>query len=444
MRKSYLLVIAMMVTSFLGNVQAQVPNCTTNISPANTAQNVNNNPYVTLKWDPAPGATSYDVYLSAKTPPTQLIANVSIDSFNLADAAYATVYYWYVVPRNANGAAVGCNTNTTTFTTIAAPPAPSNDNCFGAITISPSVINGTTIGATQSMPATVCNSTTGTADDDVWYQFTSTAPETIKFTMTGSSSFDGVLEAFTGSCGSLTSLTCSDSTQYGGMEEITINTTPGITYYFRVYGFYGNLSSRGTFTLSRSASVTPINLLSFKGEHQNKSNVLIWATASEQNNNGFELQYSSDGVHFDKLSFISSKAINGNSSSTLTYQFNDARALSGNAYYRLKQIDVDGKFSYSNIVVLKGARSTALSLSNLHPNPARNVLNITIDAPANNTVFIEISDMTGKVLRHQQTTILSGENSLPVDVAGLASGSYFIKAISSTGDQTSVRKFVKE
>jgi hypothetical protein len=444
MRKSYLLVIAMMITCFLGNVQAQAPNCTTNISPANTAQNVNNNPYVTLKWAPVAGATSYDVYLSAKTPPTQLIANVLTDSFNIADLAYATVYYWYVVPRNADGAAVGCNSNTTTFTTIAAPPAPSNDNCIGAITIGPSAINGTTIGATQSMPATVCNSTTGTADDDVWYQFTATAPETIVFTMTGSSSFDGVLEAFTGSCGSLTTLTCSDSTQYGGMEQITINTTAGLTYYFRVYGFYGNLSSRGTFTLSRTASVTPINLLSFKGEHQTKSNVLIWATASEQNNNGFELQYSSDGVHFDKLSFISSKAINGNSSSKLTYQFNDARALSGNAYYRLKQIDVDGKFSYSNIVLLKGARANALSLSNLHPNPARNILNITIDAPANNTVSIEIRDMTGKLLRHQQTTVLSGENSLPVDVAGLASGSYFIKAISSTGDQTSVRKFVKE
>ena len=444
MKKIYSFLIAINLLIFAGNVQAQVPSCTTNLSPANFSTNLNPQPYITLKWTAAAGATSYDIYLSSKIPPTQLIANVSSDTFNLTTAAYNTTYYWYVVPRNASGPATGCGASPWVFVTGAPPPPPSNDDCSGATTISTTPISGTTLEATQSQPATPgCTAFIGTADDDVWYQFTALSTGPLVISMTGSSSFDGVVEAFAGSCGSLTSLTCSDSSGQGGTENLTINAVSGTNYKFRVYSYGGTTSDRGTFTIS-VAGPLPVTLLSFKGNHDVNKNIISWTTATEQNNTGFELQYSSNGTSFDPLSFVNSKAVNGNSSSELSYVFTDTRLLSGTAYYRLQQIDKDGRSSYSNIISLKGEKVNALTLSNLYPNPTRNKLNLMIAAPVNDMVKIEILDITGKIVKQQINTIIIGDNKVPIDVAALPAGSYFIKAVGNNGYQTAVSKFVKE
>ena len=445
MKKFYTLFIAVLLISFFCNVQAQVPNCATNISPANTSTNIDPYPYITFKWNAVSGAISYDVYVSIKVPPKQLVGTTTSDTFNFIDASYSTTYYWYVVPKNANGDAIGCvSTSATSFTTIPPPPPPPNDNCSGASNVLSVPLNGTTLGATQSQPADLCNGYTGTANDDVWYQFTPLSTGIIIVTLTGNGSFDGVVEVFSGTCGSLTSLACSDSSQAGGTEQISMTVTAGINYKIRVYDFYANLSSRGTFSISATGVTLPITLLSFKGVRQGNKNILQWSTATEQNNQGFELQYSSDGNNFDRLSFINSKAINGNSSSILSYEFADARSLSVTAYYRLKQIDKDGRSSYSNIIFLKGEKINAITLSNVYPNPAKNKLNVTIAAPANDKIKLEIRDLAGKVVMQQATRIINGDNILSLDVNALPSGSYFIKAVGANGSQTRVSKFIKE
>jgi len=445
MKKFYsLLITIFLLTSYL-NIQAQVPNCTTNISPANAAINIDPYPYITFKWNAAAGATSYDIYIGTKLPPSQLIGTTTSDTFNFINASYSTTYYWYVVPKNANGDAIGCvSTATTSFTTIPQLPPPPNDNCSGATNISTVPLNGTTLGATQSQPADLCSGYTGTANDDVWYQFTPLSTGTIVITMTGNGSFDGVLEVFSGACGSLTSLDCSDSSQGGGTEQITMNVTAGTNYRVRVYDFYANLSNMGTFSISAAGVPLPITLLNFKGERQGNNNILQWSTASEQNNQGFEIQYSSDGTNFDRLSFVNSKANNGNSSSILNYEYTDTRLLSGNAYYRLKQIDKDGRSSYSNIILLKGDKINAITLSNIYPNPAKNKLNVTLASPANDKINIEIRDLSGKLVMRQASKIMSGNNNLSLEVASLPAGSYFIKVIDNNGSQTSISKFVKE
>ncbi len=269
--------------------------------------------------------------------------------------------------KNADGAPTGCVSSATSFITSPPPAQPSNDNCDGATNISTMPLTCTTLGATQSRPAAFCGEYTGIANDDVWYQFTPIGNGTIIVSLTGNGSFDGVLEAFSGSCGSLTSLTCSDTSQAGGSEKITMNVTSGTTYKIRIYGFYADLRNRGTFSISATGSPLPITLLSFKGEHHADKNVLHWSTATELNNQGFELQYSADGNNFNKLAFINSKAINGNRSTILSYEFADARPLSGNSWYRLKQVDKDGQSSFSNILLLKGEKINAITLSIMYP-----------------------------------------------------------------------------
>ena len=444
MKKFYSLIITIFLLNSYVNTQAQ-PTCTTNISPVNTAINVDPYPSITFKWTPVAGATSYDIYVSTKIPPKQLVGTTTADSFNFIDAAYNTTYYWSVVPRNASGTAIGCiSSYTTSFTTITPPPPPPNDNCSGAINLSAGLLNGNTLGATQSQPADLCSGYTGTANDDVWYQFTPLSSGPITISITGNGSFDGVLEVFSGACGSLTSLDCSDSSQGGGTEQITMNVTAGTNYRVRVYDFYANLSNMGTFSISAAGVPLPITLLNFKGERQGNNNVLIWSTASEQNNQGFEIQYSSDGTNFDRFSFVNSKANNGNSASILNYEYTDTRLLSGNAYYRLKQIDKDGKSSYSNIILLKGDKINAITLTNIYPNPAKNKLNVSLASPANDKIILEIRDLTGKLVMRQASKIMSGNNNLSLEVASLPAGSYFIKVIDNNGSQTSISKFVKE
>jgi hypothetical protein len=440
MKKTFTLIILFLCFT---SIKAQVPNCTTNVSPANASTNVSPTPYITLKWNPVPGAVLYNVYFEAKIPPTTLAATVLTDSVNIYNTDYSSIYYWYVVPVNGSGSAIGCGTNTTTFITSPPPPAPFNDDCSGATDLS-TTQTGTTLGATQSQPADPCGGYTGSADDDVWYQFTALTTGQVLVTLDGNSNFDGVLEVFKGNCGSLTYVSCSDVTQKGGSEAVTINALAGTSYKIRVYSFGPNLSDRGGFTISAAGSPLPISLLSFKGEHVGNNNLLSWSTATELNNQGFEIQYSFNGKDFRKLGFVNSKQNSGNSSSLLNYQYTDTKAIGGNVYYRLMQVDKDGSFKYSNVILVKGSLINVLSLNAVYPNPAKDKLNLIISSPVNNSINVIITDLAGKIVRRQAFSVLNGGNNLDFDVSSLPAGSYFIKAICANGCETSVNKFVKE
>ena len=441
MKKLYLLAF---VSFIFCNLSAQSPGCTTNLSPVNQATNVSPSPNVTFKWNPVAGAVSYDVYVSTKIPPKQLVGTSVSDSFNFYNADYSTIYYWYVVPKNASGAAIGCSSSATSFVTSAPPPPPGNDDCFGATDLSSTIIDGSTLGGTQSSPAIACGGYAGTADDDVWYQFTALTTGSVMVTMNGSGTFDGVLQAYRGDCSSLVSLNCSDTAQAGGREQMTINVIAGTNYKIRVYSYGGQITDRGDFRISASGSALPISLLSFKGEHSGNQNILTWATANELNNAGFEVQYSFNRTDFRKLGFVNSKSANGNSSSVLNYQYVDNKAPGGNVYYRLRQIDKDGQSSYSNVILIKGEKINALTLNMIYPNPAKNTLNLVVSSPENNNISIMITDIAGKKVYQQGFSLINGGNNLDLDIAKLPAGTYFLKAACNNGCKTAVSKFVKE
>ncbi|MEO5907774.1 MAG: T9SS type A sorting domain-containing protein [Ginsengibacter sp.] len=444
MKKMFSLIILFF---FLANVQAQGPGCTTNLLPVDGAINVNPYPSVTFQWTPFPGAVSYDIYVSTKVPTKQLIGNTSTDSFEFINGNYNTTYYWYAVPKDAAGnpfSTGSCSSSRTSFTTSATPPPPANDNCSGALDISSAILNGSTVGATQSMPAIVCNGFTGTANDDIWYQFTAHSSGTAMITMNGDPGFDGVLEVFSGACGSLTSLTCSDTSQQGGSEQILLNVTAGTNYKVRVYNFFSTLSTRGTFTIEATGSTLSVSFIYFRGASVGNENVLSWATATEENNKGFQVQYSFDGNHFSNMSFVNSKATNGTSSSTLNYQYSDSKSLGENVYYRLVQVDKDGHTTYSNIILIKGDKAKSLRLNAIYPNPAKNYLNLIVSSPVHNQINVMITDVTGKTVQKQSFSIVEGGNNLDMNIIKLPAGSYFVKAICNNGCETSVSKFVKQ
>lgn len=125
---------------------------------------------------------------------------------------------------------------------------PSNDNCAGAITLTQSAtcqtVSGDVTGGTESMPS--C-SPGGDANNDVWYKFTSTSPDFF-IEVTGSSSFDVVVEAFSGTCGNLTSEICMDNFS-NGTENIDATQNPLATYYLRVYEYNPGTPATTTFDI---------------------------------------------------------------------------------------------------------------------------------------------------------------------------------------------------
>ena len=193
-----------------------------------------------------------------------------------------------------------------------------------------------------------------------------------------------------------------------------------------------------------NTNTLPVTLLNFSGEINNKQNLLHWVTATELNNTGFEVQRSSDGNNFSKIDFVNTKAINGNSNSNLNYDFIDENYSSATNYYRLKQIDKDGKVSYSNIVVLKDNNALASSLSVVYPNPAKNILNVKIASQNDSKVTLLIIDINGKTLHKKVTNVGNGESIVQLNISDLSAGNYYLKLICTNGCENAVMKFVKQ
>ena len=191
-------------------------------------------------------------------------------------------------------------------------------------------------------------------------------------------------------------------------------------------------------------STLPVSISSFTGERRNTVNVLNWSTATEVNNKAFQLQRSADGRDFSTIATIASLAENGNSSTALNYAYTDEKALKGNNYYRLVQVDKDGKTATSSVVLIKGQKTDKLEISTIYPNPVTTKLNMQVAAEKAGAVNFVITDINGKVVLQQNIQVQEGNNNIQIGVANLINGNYFIKAVCAEGCETAVKKFSKQ
>lgn len=188
---------------------------------------------------------------------------------------------------------------------------------------------------------------------------------------------------------------------------------------------------------------TPVSLITFSGYRQGNSNILKWTTASEQNNKGFQIERSADGLNFSSIGFINSLAQSGNSSSELNYSFTDYNLSGSKQYYRLRQLDLDGNAKLSNVILIKENISDVFDISGIFPNPVNSELNITVNSPMNEKIILQISDMNGKIVIQRSSVAGIGSNTISTDVSALRNGIYVIKVLSSSGE-TATGKFVRQ
>jgi len=168
--------------------------------------------------------------------------------------------------------------------------------------------------------------------------------------------------------------------------------------------------------------VLPIELLNFNVNMIDLTQVdLTWQTATEINNNYFTIERSRNGINWEALNKVDGA---GNSSSLLSYQSTDKRPYLGISYYRLKQMDFDGQFEYSQIksVNIKNSRNSNIEI---FPNPTVN--QITIVGNLNELKEINIYNIVGQNVTTLTKQIENNGHESKIDLSQLNAGIYYVK-----------------
>lgn len=185
------------------------------------------------------------------------------------------------------------------------------------------------------------------------------------------------------------------------------------------------------FNQPRFAGVPLPVQMNFSGTSERNYNLLNWVTYQESYNSHFELHRSSDGVDFSKIATVPTKAPYGTSTSKLSYTYSDNSFVASKNYYRLKQVDINGRQVYSPVVMLQNVRNNAnFSVS---PNPATNNIQVTVPESG----VISIIDINGKVIHTVDVVSMS-----TLDVSGYSAGAYFVnfKGETTSGSLRFIKK----
>jgi hypothetical protein len=199
--------------------------------------------------------------------------------------------------------------------------------------------------------------------------------------------------------------------------------SPNTTYYITVDGFAGNNCDFDIRITGAVGVLLPTTLIDFSGINFGHYNLLKWVTEKEIDNDYFELQRSQDGIQFNKITMIN--AI-GTSSSTQYYQYSDNHPYDDWNYYRLKQVDNNLAYQYSDIIALYNGNSEAgVSLS---PNPATNEVSFDYRGIDLKEDFrVEIVDVNGRNL-FSRTYIPAGDKlQQKISTKNLSPGVYFVQ-----------------
>ncbi|RAK68250.1 T9SS type A sorting domain-containing protein [Hymenobacter edaphi] len=198
----------------------------------------------------------------------------------------------------------------------------------------------------------------------------------------------------------------------------------------------------GFFTVSNLANPLPVELLAFTAERRGPDALLRWATASETNNAGFEVEASSDGRAFRRLSTVGG---HGTTTQRHDYEYLDpqiARYATDLVYYRLRQIDHDGKQTLSPVrtVRIEGAGFAVQALANPFGNEG---LKVQVSTKTAGPATLDLHDAIGRVLLASKQELGAGSTTLLLSGAGqLPVGVYFLTV--RQGKQAATLKVVRE
>ncbi|MCW9066711.1 MAG: exo-alpha-sialidase [Ignavibacteriaceae bacterium] len=173
--------------------------------------------------------------------------------------------------------------------------------------------------------------------------------------------------------------------------------------------------------------IVPVELISFTHRIVNGKVILDWVTATELNNLGFEIQRSTDNNIFVTVGFVEG---NGNSTSNKYYSFTDENII-GKVFYRLKQVDYDGSYNYSQIIEVDGVNVTTIQLEQNYPNPFNPATTIKYQLGNDSFVNLKVFNVLGEEVAELVNKFQkAGNHQLTFNAENLPSGMYVYKLTS--------------
>lgn len=201
----------------------------------------------------------------------------------------------------------------------------------------------------------------------------------------------------------------------------------------------GNFTTFSDFvvaSITEEPAPLPVSLVSFYAMLADGKVELNWVTASEQNNDRFEIERSPNGIDYQMINTMRGA---GTTNERVHYNYTDRKPLIGISYYRLKQVDYNGASAYSRTIAVKN--DSRVAEISMYPNPTAEVLQVELGAPARN-IQIRIVNTVGQVVYTQEVSKLSSRQRFHLDVSRLPKGAYHL-LIQSDELETTRRKFIK-
>ena len=212
------------------------------------------------------------------------------------------------------------------------------------------------------------------------------------------------------------------STWYIGQLPLSINGASIISVSNTIYLAGGEVNGVLSNQVNKLElhSVLPLSLLNFSAEVVQKTVRTKWTVENEKNTANYIVQRSPNGSDFTDIGKVKSN----NTTSTHSYSFTDKNPLEAINFYRLRMEDNDGRFAYSNILMVK--LSTKDGAITIYPNPAKNNTSILFNSRTKDQFSIYINDITGRLMKYTEGVSEIGANSVSIDLTGFASGIYSV------------------
>lgn len=203
-----------------------------------------------------------------------------------------------------------------------------------------------------------------------------------------------------------------------------------------LYVSYGEINAQGIYAKSFDAStLLPVTLVAFTVSKQTNTSLVEWSTITETNNTAFIVEYSTDGNNFKPVATITGK---GNSSIENKYSYKHLQPSKGINYYRLTQVDKDGKATVLGMRTLKFESNEAIASVTVSPNPTTAILKIQHNLE--NVKQLRIRDAKGNIVLQQNTN--TDQPLVEVNLSKLTAGIYIVEIYYA--DSITVQKFIKQ
>lgn len=175
-----------------------------------------------------------------------------------------------------------------------------------------------------------------------------------------------------------------------------------------------------------SPNPLPVKLIQFSATIKTDDVLLRWTTASEINNDHFDIERSTDGKHFEKIGEVQGS---GNTTQKINYEYLDKdvnHSINKLFYYRLKQVDYNQTFDYSNTATVLFNATREEGIESIYPNPIQDEVNILTNQKVGGNVKIKIMDMSGRIILQQEVKLSGGSNIIRIETNNLPKGSYLV------------------